>query len=169
MAELVAYGNVTIPRMYCRSCKVRTLVVNGRKVCCDQPTGSKVTKWKRASDTAKKRARPKGAVADAILAEQGNVCLYCDKEFGGRVWYHGKMRFIEIAWDHMVPWSYSQNNRAENFAASCQFCNGWKSNRMFSTLEEAREYSARKWAAEDEGAEDVQVRGVRRDEADASD
>jgi 5-methylcytosine-specific restriction endonuclease McrA len=45
---------------------------------------------------------------------------------------------LKVNWDHVVPFSYSQNNYAYNFVAACQICNGIKGSQMFKTLEEAR-------------------------------
>ncbi len=42
--------------------------------------------------------------------------------------------------DHLVPYSYSQNNYPYDFVAACRLCNRIKCNLMFIPIEEARTF-----------------------------
>jgi len=48
-------------------------------------------------------------------------------------------------WDHAEPFMFSQNNEANNFVASCSYCNGWKSSKIFQSLEEVKDYVRARW------------------------
>ena len=52
---------------------------------------------------------------------------------------------LKVHWDHKIPYSYAQDNRDINFVASCSVCNLMKHDRMFETLDEAREYLQTRW------------------------
>jgi hypothetical protein len=91
------------------------------------------------------RKRPSGVIQADILEDQGNRCLYCGLEFGYAVWrrIYGTV-WLEVHWDHRVPYSYLQTNPDSNWIAACQLCNGYKSSLMFATLEEIRSYIVRR-------------------------
>ncbi len=55
-----------------------------------------------------------------------------------------KLVILKVCWDHRIPFAYSQDNRALNFVAACQICNGIKSSLMFERLEDARGYIYRR-------------------------
>ena len=74
-----------------------------------------------------------------ILDLQGNKCLYCNREFGSMYMRNGKILSTRLHFDHLIPYSYSQNN-TNNFVAVCNICNGIKSNKMFDTVEEVFHY-----------------------------
>jgi 5-methylcytosine-specific restriction endonuclease McrA len=84
------------------------------------------------------RRQPTGEEKRLILENQGRRCLYCQRMFGSAVIRKGKIVWLKVTWDHVVPFSYSQNNHGHNFAAACQICNGLKGSLMFATIEEAR-------------------------------
>ena len=48
-----------------------------------------------------------------------------------------------------MPYAYSLNNLSANFGAACHICNGWKSDHVFQSLDEARVYLSGKWAADE--------------------
>jgi len=97
---------------------------------------------KRMSQAADVRRQPTAEEKGLILELQENCCLYCQRRFDSAVIRKGKLSWLRVTWDHVVPFSYSQNNSAVNFVAACQICNGIKGSLMFVTIEEARVYIA---------------------------
>ena len=63
-------------------------------------------------------------------------------DFGTPLWREDKKKiiFLKLNWDHFVPYSYSYNNKKVNFVAACHVCNGIKSNKMFDTVKEIKDY-----------------------------
>jgi 5-methylcytosine-specific restriction endonuclease McrA len=74
-----------------------------------------------------------------ILEVQNKKCLYCEKQFGDLYMKNGKVRQLKIQWDHLIPYSYSKENKF-NFVAACNICNQIKSNKIFNTVEEVFHY-----------------------------
>ena len=141
------YGNVAIQRQYCRDCLDWSLVIKGKFACCSQTASGKPTRYKRMSCPEAVKKSPPRAAATAQLAAQQHRCFYCDLEFGNYITRHGNLIRLIVAWDHFVPWSYSQDNAARNFVAACQVCNGLKWNRCFGSVDEAKSYIASQRAA----------------------
>ena len=135
------YGNIKIKKTYCKRCETTCFVIDGIKQCCDRPLNEKLTQVKKLEVAPiKKRFIPKKKERDYILFSQNEKCLYCDKPFGTLYERNDKVRKTKLNWDHFVPYSFSFDNRKINFVASCNICNGIKSNKMFDTLEEAKVY-----------------------------
>lgn len=84
------------------------------------------------------------------------VCFWCSREIGEIV-NHKRYGYIVLRKhiDHLVPRSYYRNNSKPNLKVSCHLCNLWKSDIMFDSLKECREYLKRKW--EKNTNEQVQV------------
>ncbi len=139
--HVALYGNVRIPRSYCKPCGRYALVLDGVKQCCDTRAEPEATGVRRISEPANQRRKPSETDQRAILQAQGGRCLYCDRGFG---------QGVALVWDHRTPWAYAANNKASNFAAACRPCNAWKSDHIFQTVDEARVYIAGKRAADSE-------------------
>jgi hypothetical protein len=107
------------------------------------------------SDPEGRRRRLKTSERNEILEAQNYRCLYCDISLDGYVFYRGQERRVKLTWDHMVPYSHTLNNHARNFAATCQFCNSWKSSLIFKSVDEVRLYVAAKWEAQREAERKV--------------
>ena len=138
-------------RAWCGRCQSWALVVDGCLACCDSPATAQSNgplEVRRMVDHVAPRKGPAGGVKQAILEAQGGCCAYCDRRFGTAIEFRGRLRFLRVCWDHLVPYSYSHNNLGDNFVAACQMCNGWKSNLMFQTMDDARVFLNRKWARE---------------------
>ena len=135
------YGNTLLRRGYCEICKSNALLIDGKLACCgDEPSGSEGNFSVQMSETVKKRKRPSKYVQEKILEIQDGMCFYCDSLFG-EPFLHPKtekVRFLRVCYDHYVPYSYSQNNNTDNFVATCQVCNGIKTNKIFESKEDAR-------------------------------
>jgi 5-methylcytosine-specific restriction endonuclease McrA len=99
------------------------------------------------SEPEMRRKRPSPKKRKIILKEQGYRCLYCGQLFGSVIVISNKMHTLWIRWDHMTPYCHSFNNHDANFTAACQFCNGWKSDQVFNSLEEIKVYVGNRWQA----------------------
>jgi hypothetical protein len=149
-AHLALYGNIAIPRGKCPNCGGMALIIQGKWACCDKDASdAAIAGLKRIVEPEQTRGLPSRDRQKAILEAQDYRCLYCERRFGD-VAPRGKQRGIttlRIVWDHMVPYSYNQNNGPDNFAAACQQCNAVKLDKMFQTIEEARVYVQTKIAS----------------------
>jgi 5-methylcytosine-specific restriction endonuclease McrA len=77
----------------------------------------------------KKRKLFKGD-KETILEEQGYRCAYCATD----------LDVTNTEFDHFVPRAARGLNTAENIFACCQECNRAKSNNVFGSFEEARQW-----------------------------
>jgi 5-methylcytosine-specific restriction endonuclease McrA len=100
---------------------------------------------KRESLPEHRRLKPSLAICDRILENQDHRCFYCARRFGSRVRSGRRTVSLKLNWDHLVPFSYAQNNQTENFVAACHRCNAWKGSLVFQTLEDAQVYLLNKW------------------------
>ena len=140
---IILFGNVSIPRAYCDECEVQSLIVHGHYNCCGRPVGHLVIKrYMRVSTPEYVRRGPKRKVKKIILNQQEDRCFYCGVLFGTEGFRHATPIRISHQWDHQLPFSLTQNNQAENFAAACHVCNGLKGSMVFQTLEEAQVWLA---------------------------
>jgi hypothetical protein len=153
--HLAVYGNVPMVRAHCYRCKRFSLVVDDELLCCGRLIEVEPLKIERISQPEARRRKPNAAQRQKILEAQNYCCLYCDVSLDGYVFYRKQVRKIKITWDHMTPYAYSRDNHHENFAATCQFCNAWKSSLIFKTVEEVRAYVALKWQAEGKAVKDL--------------
>lgn len=134
------YGNVTLFRGTCPDCKGTAIILEGLYQCCDKPVEVKPKEFLRLSESIGKRHKPNKKTKEYLLAIQGNACLYCEKSFNSFTYRNYKPVKLKLNWDHLIPYSYNQNNWHENWCAACHICNGIKSNKMFETIEECRNY-----------------------------
>jgi hypothetical protein len=147
--HIAIYGSVKVKRIRCVSCDCWTIVASdGKKICCDMPVEEEITHYKSMISSDNPRKQPSKKKKAELLEEFNNSCCYCDKRFGSTVSYNGKERIVRVAWDHVIPYSYSLSNENSNFLPSCNFCNSWKSNLMFETIDDVRVYVNNKWENE---------------------
>ena len=141
------YGRIFLKRMYCPECKKMTIIIDGIKQCCD---GKEINfRAKRVVNMTNVRAirnQPSAKRKRELLKIQNNKCFYCSLAFGDVVWHSVRKKSIilRINWEHLIPFSYGYDNSNENFVASCHICNGIKSNKMFKSIKEARDYVAQR-------------------------
>lgn len=57
----------------------------------------------------------------------GRTCFYCHDE-------------IAVVIDHVVPWSWDNDNDIENLVPTCMLCNLLASNKIFDDVESKRQY-----------------------------
>lgn len=136
---LAVFGNIVIPRAFCSVCRRESLVQDGKMLCCGKVAGNISDRFKVEVEKAfEKRRQLTKAKKKDILNEQNFSCFYCRRRFGSLAKRGKKLIRLRINWDHIVPYSYSFNNSAENFVAACHICNSLKSDYVFNSLEEAQ-------------------------------
>lgn len=147
--HVALYGNVKIPRRYCSRCKCWSLVVDGVRNCCGYSTVEdfKDAKTVRMSNSPHQRKKPTPSEAKKILDLQERKCFYCEQELETWVTRYGQPIRLNLNFDHVEPFAFSQNNYPYNFVAACHVCNGWKSSKMFQSIDVAKDYLTRKWEA----------------------
>jgi hypothetical protein len=85
------------------------------------------------------RRRPSTAVQVEVLIAQDNRCLYCGHRFGDLVIRRrDDWQWLELNWDHFVPFAYSNRNLDDNWVAACHLCNSYKSSLFFPDVQSAR-------------------------------
>lgn len=144
------YGNVMLRRIVCPECKEFAFIIKNKMRCCDLDIDEfNARKIKLMTSSEPRRRLPNALARDIILNIQKNTCFYCGEKFGTLFWNNSKNCpvYLKIHWDHLEPYSFSYNNLSENFVASCNICNGIKSNLMFKNLKELKGYVRRKRAA----------------------
>lgn len=108
-----------------------------------------------------KRYKPSATMQADLLTAWENRCAYCRLPFGLFVWKQGigstrtingpgySPNFAALAlrleWDHFIPLTYSDSNADSGFLPACHLCNGLKSDKVFRTLDGAREYLEPRW------------------------
>lgn len=142
---LAVYGNTGIKKAWRKECKAFGFIVNDERGCCGAPFTYNPKRWKRESLPCGFREKPGNALGRQILESQQHKCLYCDKQFGSLVWVKNVRKRLRHVWDHRIPFAFLRGNPKSNWVASCQVCNGWKSDLLFNNLEEIRVYVAVKW------------------------
>ncbi len=147
MAKVIAYGNEFLRREFCPSCNTEAFVFDGRLDCpCGRESDvEQEVVYIQASEPERKRKLPPAAWRRLILERQGYCCLYCGQKFNSLVYYKKRAHRLRCCWDHKEAYAYSFNNRSENYAAACQFCNAWKSAKFFQSAEEVKAYVRDKW------------------------
>jgi 5-methylcytosine-specific restriction endonuclease McrA len=80
-----------------------------------------------------------------IAASQGGRCAYCQRPFGSTWLIAGRLASLEITADHFIPWVLSHDSSAGNVFAVCQWCNKWKRDRFFMTVDAVQAFVERKW------------------------
>jgi hypothetical protein len=146
MAKIVAYGNELLRREFCPACNTEAFVFDGRLDCCgrDSDVEQEVV-YIQASEPERRRKLPPISWRKLILERQDYCCLYCGQKFNSLVYYKKRAHRLRCCWDHKEAYAYSFNNRPENYAAACQFCNAWKSATFFQSDEEVQTYVREKW------------------------
>lgn len=111
-----------------------------------------------------KRYKPSATRQADLLTEWENRCAYCRLPFGLFVWKQGigawtrgqghERRYykpnhgaiaLRLEWEHFVPFAYSGSSADSVFLPACHLCNMIKSDKVFRTIEGAREYIEPIW------------------------
>lgn len=86
-----------------------------------------------------RRNSPRLADRQRILADQDDICLYCQIPIGAVVIRKGRDVVLRRNWDHFVPYAYVARNPGANWVLACHICNTIKGPRMFDTVQQARD------------------------------
>jgi len=144
--HVAQYGTVLLERRYCEDCKGFAFVVEGRIQCCDSIADKAPLRYSILMSSAPpNRKGPSSPIKKRILRNQKHCCFWCGRRFRNIVWRGQHKIILRTEWDHVVPFSYSRNNRESNFVASCQICNGYKGALIFNAVEECRDYIKIRW------------------------
>lgn len=142
--HIAKYGNVSIKRGYCSSCKGHAFVLDGELQCCDKPfkqdSSDKWLKYKIIAQSLDKRKQINRKIRESLIKEQDGKCIYCQYPIRHLYLHKGKTRMTRVNIDHFIPFSYSQFNNKKNYLAACGVCNRIKADKIFATLEDARAY-----------------------------
>ena len=92
------------------------------------------------------------------MSDQNFSCFYCGHYFDIVVKRKGKTFSLRPHFDHVIPFSHCGDNDEKNIVAACHLCNMWKTDRVFSCLEEIQDYLKEKWCQEIEITDEVSVR-----------
>ncbi len=141
------YGNVKLPKAWCNNCGGYSFVQDGELACCGAHIAEDPQRYKRESIPEQRRRIIPQKERRKQLELQNYRCFYCDRGFGSTVYRKGRALKLKIHWDHMVPYSLTQNNSPTNFVAACHVCNGSKSSFVFQTVDEAKLYLLDRWKA----------------------
>ena len=139
--KIKCYGGVAIPSAYCSNCKRVAFVIDNKIQCCGKMIQNvKYDGYERISEDDGLRYHIPDSLKKKILDEQEFCCFYCLMPFNFEVERKGKIIKREIEFDHLVPFSFINNDKRENLVASCNVCNRLKSSMCFQTVDEARVY-----------------------------
>lgn len=141
--EIFYYGSVGLTRVICPKCKSWCIVQKGRTPCCKIQIEFDDSKPRSTrSTTPPQKRRPLTEFRKRkIIRDQGYKCIYCLQEFGSTHTRDGHESVtLSVEFDHLVPYSYSQDNSLRNMVAACQVDNGLKHNFHYKDLEQAREH-----------------------------
>lgn len=164
---MALYGNRMMAKGRCESCDCTAFIVDGKLTCCKSPVKPSTGTSHRESTTEMRRKKPSLATQNRILDNQFQRCIYCGLRFDATVQYVGKNKSkraslkvitLRVTWDHLVPYTYTANNRDENFVAACQVCNAIKGAKLFYSIDEAIDYVRKRWHAK--GCRSVEFAGV---------
>ena len=83
--------------------------------------------------------------AKIAIQDERLTCSYCDTKIGAIVRTHGKIVVLRLNFDHFIPRSRGGSDEPENIIISCHICNAFKRDKVFRSLNEARQYLTMKW------------------------
>src|SRR5438552_13893451 len=133
------YRGFALRSIFCKSCNCSAYILDGKKVCCNKPPGTWDKEVVKVEISARgHRKRPSWWQKREILEAQENKCLYCGVEFDTWQMVYGQCEKVKLHWDHRIPFDFLQANR--DFVAACSRCNLIKSDKLYGTLAEIREY-----------------------------
>ncbi|MBW2126310.1 MAG: hypothetical protein JRH08_11570 [Deltaproteobacteria bacterium] len=142
------FGKVKLNRHICPKC--RNAILNStRKFTCDvcgyEKTDEEAKKYKIIVPPPGIRKSPARSIQKKILEIQSYRCYWCANKFGMPYWKNNRLRYLKIHWDHKIHFSFEQTNRDDNWVASCNICNLFKSNFLFKSDADCRDFLLLKW------------------------
>jgi predicted RNA-binding Zn-ribbon protein involved in translation (DUF1610 family) len=84
---------------------------------------------------------------EGLCEKQHQRCYWCHRKFTTYLYDRKSNRIkpLNPVYDHYKAFSFTFDNRIENFVASCQPCNSFKHNMYFETENDCREILESKW------------------------
>lgn len=138
------YGSVMLLKDYCNNCKCSAFIIDGCFTCCGEIVRKEYDSEKkiRECEGEDKRSIIPKKLKNKILEQQEGRCIYCEKQFDEYVWDQKRSKYtkLRVCYDHFAAWTSSRDNHEENLYASCQICNGIKSDKFFYNLISAKEF-----------------------------
>lgn len=159
-AQATFYGRVMLLKATCPVCGSYSIILDGKSACCDASLEvPERYKTKREGEGEKHRGYIPRRIREAIIAGQGNRCIYCQQRLDGVAFNRKRNKAvpIRIHIDHLVCWKYSQDNGFDNLLAACHICNGIKNDYLFENFYELQRFILGRRAAKgwvDESADD---------------
>lgn len=140
-------GTKTLLKFKCPSCNWDNLAGAEFQCthCSQSYTDYKICDVQQVVPPQKKRKHPSKFHQRTILEDQEYKCRYCHRSFGTIIEYRDEPDVLRPVYDHVIPYVYSFNNSDLNFVAACQFCNSWKSDHIFKTIDDASRFLEEKW------------------------
>lgn len=93
-----------------------------------------------------KRRAPAKSKQKKLLDSQGWCCFYCTNSFWSWVYRPNRgLHPLGIAFDHMIPYTFLEENPDTNFVAACDVCNSFKGSKLFDSIKDARDHIAWRW------------------------
>lgn len=132
------YGENSLLKKYCHSCKQYSFIEDDEFICCGKPITKKKTKIiiKQEVSFTKKNYRKR--IPEKIKKEffkSGKAeCTYCGCD----------LTLENIQFDHFIPFCFNKSNFHKNRVPICGLCNRIKSDNIFNTIEEAKNYIAKR-------------------------
>ena len=124
------YGRVSLVRVWCPSCLDYAIESVGACARCGEVADDldieSVESKRESIFPCERRSSLSRELCDRITRDQGWACAYCGCDIHGNA-----------VLDHWIPRSRGGADLSENLVASCPTCNLIKSDRVFSSLEEA--------------------------------
>jgi 5-methylcytosine-specific restriction endonuclease McrA len=127
------YGRKSILKGYCHTCKCYSFIIDKKLQCCDSPvTFDKDVKIKSINEItlSGKRKPLRKKYKLEILKNQSYKCFYCGEDL-----IESNAHF-----DHVVPFVLTLSCAKEEFVAACKECNLLKSDSIFNTIFDIKEY-----------------------------
>ena len=148
--HVAVYGGTRIPVAKCPECKVESFVEGGLSACCSVPIDEAVSGVRRYTRGGH-RGKPNYKFQREQLDRQNHRCFWCDRAFGDPYVRAGRgkggLKFLRVAWDHVIPIAVDGTNHEDNFVASCNVCNGFKGAKIFANETAMRAWLRSRWLA----------------------
>jgi hypothetical protein len=148
--HVAVYGGTRIPVAKCPECKIESFVEGGLSACCSVPIDEAVSGVRRYTRGGH-RGKPNYKFQREQLDRQNHRCFWCDRAFGDPYVRAGRgkggLKFLRVAWDHVIPIAVDGTNHEDNFVASCNVCNGFKGAKIFANETAMRAWLKSRWLA----------------------
>ena len=102
----------------------------------------------------------KNKLKKVLLEQQQNCCYYCYQEMGKACYFKKKVIALRPELDHVLPYSYKQDNSNSNIVVACQVCNSVKGSKVFDSMDMLVAYIHVVWLGKDKKCEVTEEKGI---------